>query len=238
MKLHKLFAFLLTVVLLFSLCACGAQDTPAVTTAPATTEPATEPPETTVPPTTEEPHIELTREVIFQMLDEATALLNENETVTLQANKYTSRYISSNNLQETDYLSLSDNVITIQNAKNSDFFGELRYVILMTNLMEEFPDSYAEDNLIVGTYTIYQITFYTEYAAAGYSSAQEFIANGYQGQLSHTSYFTLSCESGYSVRESYYCYEDGMHQYIGHTPYHFLPYANEYEQYLQSKGEA
>ena len=59
MKLHKIPALILVFTLIFTLVACGKQDTPAVTTTPTnpTTEPVgtTEPESTTVPPTTEPP---------------------------------------------------------------------------------------------------------------------------------------------------------------------------------------
>lgn len=238
---NHMFKFALCLVLiLILLTGCARRPetagTPTDTTAPQKT---TAPPETTTLPTIEEPHVELTRDVIFQILDEATALLNENETITLQANKYSHRYITSNNLQETDYLSITDNVITIQNAKDSNIFSELRYVILMTNLMEEFPDSYAEDNIIEDylMYNTYQITFYTEYAAAGYASINDFVKDHCNGQLSHTSYFSLIYDGSYSIDEEYYYYEDEMKHWVGGSIYHGFFHPNEYDKYLERKGE-
>jgi hypothetical protein len=218
-------------------CSTAKSDEIMASTAPTTTSGETN----TIPPETiGKPHIELTREVIFQILDEATKLLDENETITLIANKYTKQLVNSTVLKSVDSVLMSDNLIVIQKAKNASTLFELRYLILITRLMEKYPDSYCEDHVYLeGTLRDYRLVFYSEYAEAGYSSIKEFAKVSGSGQLPNTGMFHVSYGDYLTVKERYYFLENDVYGYTGYHIYdnHENGVYNEYYKHLQGKAE-
>lgn len=150
--------------------------------ASSTTTPATS--TTTIPPETSEPakaHTELNLDMMFAMLDEAEAILNQNSTLTLPANEYLILAVRCFISKKQSYgakevVSYTDEMVTIHNCEDAQFRDYLRFFIFLNIILDRYPDCYSYvHRRIMGEDTNW-LTFYSEYMAAGYNTAQDYFA--------------------------------------------------------------
>jgi len=133
---------------------------------------------------------------MFAMLDEAEAILNQNSTLTLPANEYLILAVRCFISKKQSYgakevVSYTDEMVTIHNCEDAQFRDSLRFFIFLNIILDRYPDCYSYVHRRIMGEDTNRLTFYSEYMAAGYNTAQDYFAVEPYYPAMGTSIFTI-----------------------------------------------